>query len=138
MNRPTRLADIPINVRQTITPDNKCGFCSATICCSYITQKIPTPRSKNDFDHLLWQISHLGIHLYRDRDGWHLLIESDCTHLSPDGRCGIYERRPNICREYSNHFCEFDAPAELGFNLYFHNYEELLQYCRQRFRQWDR
>ncbi|OBS08160.1 YkgJ family cysteine cluster protein [Acidihalobacter prosperus] len=137
MNRPTRIGDIPVHVRRTITPENKCGHCSGALCCTYITQKIPSPRSKHDFDHLLWQVSHRGVHAYRDADGWYLLIDSRCTHLEADGRCGIYAQRPTICREYSNDFCEFDAPAEAGFELYFHGYDELLDYCRRRFPRWD-
>lgn len=132
-----RLTDIPIYIRQHITPENKCSYCTNTFCCTYITQKIPTPRSKYDFDHLLWQIAHEGIHAYRDQDGWYLLIDSHCQHLNQSGQCGIYENRPSICREYSNNWCEFDAPAEQGFKLYFHNYSDLLKYCQQRFPRWD-
>lgn len=136
MNQVTRLGDIPIHVRQTITPESKCGYCSNSICCSYITQKIPSPRSKHDFDHLLWQLSHRGVHLYQDQAGWHLLIDSPCAHLQPDGGCGIYDKRPFICREHSNDYCEFDAPAEPGFTFYFHGYDDLLKYCRRRFPRW--
>jgi hypothetical protein len=46
--------------------------------------------------------------------------------------------RPSICRNHSNDFCEFDMPAEEGFDLSFRSYEELLGYCRKRFRGWDR
>lgn len=120
-----------------ITSETKCGFCTGSKCCSYYTQQIDTPRSKADFDHLLWQISHKNTRVYQDSDGWFLLIDNPCTHLQHDGRCGIYETRPQICREYTNDFCEFDAPAEGGFKRYFQDYDELLTYCRQRFKRWD-
>ncbi len=120
-----------------LTPETKCGFCPGTKCCTYITQKIPGPRSRDDFDHLLWQLAHENIQAYKDSDGWFLLINNRCTKLGDDGRCRIYDRRPQVCRDYSNDYCEFDAPAEEGFELFFRDYEELLAYCRKRFKRWD-
>jgi uncharacterized protein len=141
-----KLADIKVTVapaphRPTatkITPENKCGFCTNSKCCTYITQHIDTPRSKYDFEHLLWQVSHEHVQAYKDEDGWYLLVETRCAHLQADGRCGIYEHRPQICRDHSNDYCEFDAPAEDGFDLYFPDYQSLLNYCRKRFRGWGR
>ncbi len=129
---------LPAGTPIEITPDNKCGYCTNSKCCTYITQQIDTPRSKADFDLLLWQVSHENVRLYQDEDGWFLLIDTPCTHLLPDGRCGIYDRRPQICRDYSNDWCEFDAPAEDGFKRYFPDYDSLLAYCRRRFKRWDR
>jgi len=115
----------------------KCGLCPA-ICCGYITQKIPTPRARSDFEHLLWQISHKNIETYKDEDGWFLLIRSPCEHLRDDGGCGIYETRPSICRDYSNEFCELDDSAERHFALHFRDHGELLRYCEKRFRKWHK
>lgn len=120
-----------------ITPENKCSFCTASICCTYVTQHIDTPRSKVDFQHLLWQVSHDHVKAYKDEDGWTLLIEAKCQHLQIDGACGIYATRPQICRDHSNEYCEFDVPSEDGFDLYFQNYEELLAYCKKRFKRWE-
>ena len=128
--------NIPVGVK--ITPENKCGFCTNSKCCSYITEELVTPRSMYDFDHLLWQISHRNVQVYKDEDGWYLLINNPCTHLQHDGRCGIYDDRPQICREYSNDFCEFDQPSEEGFDLYFEDYPALRRYVKKRFKTWDR
>ncbi|MHB1566094.1 MAG: YkgJ family cysteine cluster protein [Acidiferrobacter sp.] len=118
------------------TDRGKCGRCVGSICCTYITQQIPTPRARTDFEHLLWQVSHDGIEVYQDEDGWFLLIQTRCGHLAADGRCGIYARRPPICRDYSQEFCEYDEPAERHFKRHFRTYDALLQYCQQRFRHW--
>jgi Fe-S-cluster containining protein len=120
-----------------ITPENKCSFCTGSICCTYITQHIDTPRSKADFKHLLWQVSHDHVKIYKDEADWMLLIEGHCQHLQANGDCGIYDTRPEICREHSNDYCEYDAPSEDGFDLYFQNYEDLLKYCKKRFKKWD-
>lgn len=129
---------IPIKPDIEITAENKCSLCTASICCTYITQHIDTPRSKMDFEHLLWQISHEHIRVYKDEDGWTLLVESKCLHLQVNGDCGIYENRPTICREHTNDYCEYDAPSEDGFELYFSNYDELRAYCKKRFKNWDK
>lgn len=131
MTRSSTLATIKI------TAENKCGFCTNSKCCIYITQQIEAPRSMHDFDHLLWQLSHANVQAYKDEDGWFLLVNNRCTHLQLDGRCGIYAQRPRVCRDYSNDYCEYDAPAEDGFELFFDGYASLLEYCRKRFKHWD-
>jgi Fe-S-cluster containining protein len=110
---------IPVDIK--ITPENKCGFCTNSKCCTYITEELATPRSMHDFDHMLWQLSHKDVQAYKDEEGWYLLVNNPCLHLGKDGRCGIYEDRPQICREYSNDFCEFDESADEGFELFFEN-----------------
>ena len=132
----SRARNIPVDVR--ITTENKCGFCTNSQCCTYITEKLETPRSMYDFDHMLWQLSHRDVQAYKDEDGWFLLINNPCTHLLFDGRCGIYDDRPRICREYTNDFCEFDEPADANFELFFDSYGTLLKYVRQRFKSWDK
>lgn len=123
---------------EIMTAENKCSFCPGTICCNYITQCIDTPRSIEAFDFLLWQMAHHNIETYKDEDGWHIVAITKCRFLQPDGRCGTYKTRPMLCREYSNDYCEFDEPAEKGFELYFNTYEALDEYCRKRFKKWDR
>lgn len=121
-----------------VTSENKCSFCTGSICCTYVTQHMDTPRSKEDFRQLLWQVSHQNVKLYKDDDGWTLLVEGKCQHLHINGDCGIYHERPDICREHTNDYCEFDAPSEDGFDLYFENYFDLLKYCKKRFKSWDK
>lgn len=118
--------------------EGKCGRCTSSLCCNSINQHIDTPRSIRDFDHLLWQVAHENINIFKDSDGWFLHVVSRCVHLRSDGACGIYERRPFVCREYSNDFCEYDEPISEGAELFFSTYEEFDDYCRRRFKTWDR
>ena len=136
----SHLGNIPVRVEAGVrlTAENKCGFCTNSKCCLYVTQAIDAPRSKQDFEHLLWQVSHNNVTVYKDEDGWCLLFETPCSHLRPGGLCGIYEQRPQICRDHSNDHCEFDEPAESGFSLHFTDYESLLIYCKKRFKRWAR
>ena len=116
---------------------NKCDLCSNSKCCTYVTQQIDAPRSKYDFEVLLWQVSHDGVGAYKDDDGWFVMFETRCQHLLGDGRCNIYEDRPTICRSHSNDYCEYDAPAEDGFDLYFPDYDALLKFCNKKFKRWS-
>ena len=116
---------------------NKCDMCTNSKCCTYVTQQIDKPGSKYDFEILLWQVSHDGVSAYKDDDGWFVMFESRCQHLLNDGRCNIYDDRPTICRSHSNDYCEYDAPAEDGFDQYFPDYQSLLRYCRKRFKRWS-
>lgn len=126
-----------IEIGESIDPYNKCDLCSNSKCCTYVTQQIDAPRSKYDFEILLWQVSHDGVGTYRDDDGWFVMFETRCQHLLGDGRCNIYADRPTICRSHDNDYCEYDAPAEDGFDLYFPDYDSLLQYCRKKFKRWN-
>ncbi len=130
---------ITLPIKVEITSENKCGFCTNSTCCTYLTQHLDTPRSMEDFDTLLWQVAHHNTQAYKDEDGWFLLVNNRCGHLQDDGRCAIYETRPRICREHSNDGCEFEGPAGAeDFDLYFPDYASLLRYCRKKFRNWDR
>jgi len=134
-NSKTRRKKLPV---LEITPENKCNHCVQSICCTYITHQIDTPRSMQDFDYLIWQVSHDNVALFKDEDGWFLSVSGRCAHLQPNGMCGIYDNRPQICREHSNDCCEFDGPAEEDFELYFNNFEVLNKYCKKKFKKWDK
>lgn len=133
MNKPE-----PIDFPEIETSsENKCDLCTNSKCCTYVTQQIDTPKSKYDFEILLWQISHQNMGAYKDEDGWFIIFETACTHLLDDGRCGIYDDRPTICRSHTNDYCEYDSPAEDGFDLWFPDYLSLLTYCKKRFKKWN-
>lgn len=114
----------------------KCSRCINSKCCTYTTEALGELESKEDFDHLLWQVSHAGVEVYKSDGDWYLLIYGACEHLDGKGHCAIYERRPQVCREYDAGWCELDESAVGGFELYFRNYNELLAYCVERFENW--
>ena len=133
-----KLKDVDSKKAGLVKVDGKCGKCKKSLCCNSINQKIPTPKSKEDFDHLLWQISHENINIFKDADGWFLHITSRCDHLLPNGACGIYDKRPWVCREYTNDFCEFDESIPEASELFFSTYKQLDKYCKKRFKKWEK
>jgi hypothetical protein len=56
---------------------------------------------------------------------------SRCKHLQADNRCGIYETRPKICREYSTDNCDYHG-GEYDFEKLFTSAEQLEEYARQK------
>ncbi len=117
--------------------DKKCRKCKESICCNSINQKIPTPKSKEDFDHLLWQVAHENINIFKDVECWVLHVDTNCSHLLPGGVCSIYEPRPWVCRDYTNDYCEYDVRIRDGVELWFSSHKQLEKYCRKRFKKWD-
>ena len=58
-----------IPIKTEMTPENKCSFCKGSKCCNYVTQEIDKPKTKKDFDHLMWVVSHDNLQAYKDEDG---------------------------------------------------------------------
>ncbi|GMQ91940.1 MAG: hypothetical protein BMS9Abin11_1256 [Gammaproteobacteria bacterium] len=128
-----------LSIKVKMTPENKCDFCTSSTCCTYVTEPLDTPRSIEDFDSMLWQVAHENTQIYKDDEGWFLLVNNRCTFIMDDGRCGIYETRPQVCRDHTNDGCEFNTPAgKSDFEIFFPDYKTLLKYCKKRFKTWDK
>lgn len=106
--------------------DNLCSHCTAK-CCRYYALPIDTPTTWGDFDHCRWYIMHGRTALFVDDGTWYLLVYGDCQYLLPDHRCGNYEDRPQICRDYSSSNCEFDNDG--CYDKYFETPEQVWEYA---------
>jgi len=84
-----------------------CSYCPAK-CCRYFALPIETPDSWRQFDFMRWFLLHERASVFVEKEDWYLLVHTPCKHLRKDNLCGIYERRPNICREYKTDKCEYD------------------------------
>ncbi|MFH1877245.1 MAG: YkgJ family cysteine cluster protein [Candidatus Omnitrophota bacterium] len=109
-----------------------CVKCRAK-CCRYFALEIDTPRSKRDFENVRWFLAHNGVKIYVESRKWHLEVKSECRFLTEDHRCGIYEKRPLICREYEIESCEYSLGGHSP-SLIFHNIDELDKYLAKRFK----
>ena len=91
-------------------PRNQVGCLTCGLCCTYIAVAIDGPISAKAATEILWHLYHEGVSIYRDGDNeWMVQFESRCRHLQDDNKCGIYEQRPHICREYSEVSCEVNS-----------------------------
>lgn len=84
-----------------------CSYCEAK-CCRYFALPIEKPTTWKQFDEIRWFLMHEHATVFVDNKDWYLLVHTPCRHLLKDSRCGIYEKRPSICREYSTKKCEYD------------------------------
>jgi len=102
-----------------------CEYCTAK-CCHYIALPIDTPTTKKEYDYIRWYLLHGGATVFVDDDAWYLMVFSVCKHLQADHRCGIYETRPQICRDYSTTKCEYED--DWVYDQYFETPEQIEEY----------
>lgn len=102
-----------------------CEYCYAK-CCRYFALPIDTPDTVKDFDYMRWFLLHDRASVFVEDESWYLLVHTTCKHLQPDYRCGIYETRPEICREYSTDNCEYDD--DTTYDKYFESAEQVAEY----------
>ena len=111
---------------------NPCDDC--TICCEHVALPIDTPRSKEDWHHVLWYVMHNNILVYKDHEGtWFIEFETKCKALNDKGLCGIYSERPHICKEYSEDECEKFGEGNY-YSVIFRNRKDVLEYVKNNTR----
>ena len=106
-----------------------CSRCGGR-CCKYYTVLIDEPEDADDYDELRWFLAHEHCYIYVDEEQWHINVESRCRFLGDDGRCGIYEHRPDVCRDFGHdEECEFTG--EYDFEHTFRTLRDLEEYARE-------
>jgi uncharacterized protein len=96
-------------IRREDVPADKslCDYCTAK-CCKYFALPIDEPTELRDWEFVRWFLLHDKASVFKEDEHWYLLVHTECKHLLPENRCGIYETRPPICREYTTENCEYD------------------------------
>ena len=103
-----------------------CEYCTAK-CCRYFALPIETPNTRKDYDYMRWFLLHEHASIFTDDDTWYLLVHTRCRHLQADNRCGIYETRPQICRDYTTDDCEYED--SWVYDRYFETSEQVQEYA---------
>lgn len=93
------------NTKPLILGDgHDCSSCD--ICCTYLNIVVEKPSDEDNLNELFWYINHANCEINHDVDGgWSLLFRTCCELLKTDGLCGIYDRRPTVCRTFSSNNC---------------------------------
>jgi Fe-S-cluster containining protein len=120
------MPQFPIRRDQLPAGGNLCSYCTAR-CCRYFAVPIDTPTTWDDFDNIRWFMLHGRVTLYAEDETWYLCVYADCRELRADYRCGIYETRPQICRDYSTNACEYDDRGV--HDLLFETPEQIWEYA---------
>jgi len=102
-----------------------CEYCTAK-CCRYFALPIETPEEFQDFEYLRWYLLHERATVFKEDDNWYLLVHTICKHLQPNNLCGIYETRPQICRDYTTENCEYDN--DWTYEFYLETPEQVSEY----------
>ena len=103
-----------------------CDYCVGK-CCRYFALPFDAPTTHADFEYIRWYLLHELATVFTEDGQWYLLVHTKCKHLLDDNRCGIYDRRPQICREYSTDDCEFDD--DFAYERYFETPEQIHEYA---------
>ncbi len=115
------------SLRETLPEgSNICEHCNAR-CCRYYALPIDKPETYKEFDFVRWYLLHEKTSVFIDDGVWFLLVDNKCKNLGDDNRCMIYEKRPQICREYSNKKCEFEN--DFLYEYYFDNPDQIEEYA---------
>lgn len=102
-----------------------CEYCTAK-CCRYFCLPIDVPDTLKEYDYVRWFLLHGQSSVFVEDESWYLLVHTVCKHLQGDNRCGIYETRPEICREYTTDNCEYDE--DTVYEKYFETPEQVAEY----------
>jgi Fe-S-cluster containining protein len=103
--------------REQVSADTcLCEYCTAK-CCRYFALPIEEPDGFEDFEYMRWFLLHDRASVFKEDGNWYLLVHTECRHLQPDNRCGIYDTRPQVCRDYSTKDCEYEDDWTYDFYL---------------------
>ena len=95
-------------MREELKPgEYLCDYCTAK-CCKYFALPIDEPTNRKDFEYMRWFLLHDKATVFTEDETWYLLVHTECKHLGTDNMCGIYDTRPQICREYTTDDCEYE------------------------------
>jgi len=117
---------------EEFTPEKLAKMCSICggKCCKYYTVLLEDPEDAEDFDELRWFLAHGSNYIYIDDGEWHLNVEARCKFLQDDGRCSMYEYRPQVCRDFGHEDeCEFEGSYD--FDRVFKTIGEIEAYARE-------
>jgi uncharacterized protein len=107
-----------------------CEQCAA-LCCRYFGLPIDNPKTVEDFDNIRWYLMHESVVVFVEKKQWYLGVMTRCKNLQPDNRCGIYEERPRICREFTTDNCDFHG-AEYDYEHLFTSSEQLRAFAEEK------
>jgi Fe-S-cluster containining protein len=118
---------VPTKPRRHDVPKDQvlCEYCTAK-CCRYFALPFDAPEEFKDFEFIRWFLLHERASVFKEGDDWYLLVHTTCRHLQDDNRCGIYDTRPQICRDYTTKECEYED--DWTYDFYLERPEQVSEY----------
>jgi Fe-S-cluster containining protein len=121
----TALATPKLRREQVPTSECLCDHCTAK-CCKYFALPLDAPEDRADYEFMRWFLLHDRATVFKEGQTWYLLVHTTCRHLQPDNRCGIYDTRPQVCRDYSTNDCEYED--DWTYEFYLERPEQVAEY----------
>ena len=118
---------LPKKPKRDDVPKDKvlCEYCTAK-CCRYFALPLETPTTREEFEYIRWFLVHDHATVFTEDGDWYVCVHTVCKHLQNDNRCGIYETRPQICRDYTTKDCEYED--DWVYDQYFETAEQVEEY----------
>jgi uncharacterized protein len=118
---------LPVKPNRDDVPSERvlCEFCTGK-CCRYFALPTDKPETREEFEFLRWFLLHEHATAFTEDGSWYVCVHTVCKHLQSDNRCGIYETRPQICRDYTTKDCEYED--DWVYDQYFETAEQVEEY----------
>lgn len=100
-------------------------------CCRYIAVEIDRPTTKMEFENIRWFLLHENVSVSVGFDNnWYLEFKTKCKALK-NKRCSVYNKRPQMCRDYDQSECTHynNEPAE---KFLFENVKQFEKYLSDK------
>ena len=108
--------------------EEKPSCVGCTVCCRHIAIELDKPEDFDEFTEIIWYLMHKKVMVAIDEENdWYIEFKTDCKALNKDGKCNIYELRPNICRDYDPEECEFNGEGS-AWKHEFNSREDFLKF----------
>ena len=105
----------------------KCENCGE--CCNHIAIEIDKPKDFDEFTEIIWYLMHENITVGIDHeDDWYIEFKTPCK-ARINGKCEIYNLRPQICRDYTAEDCELHGEGSSWKNEW-KSREDFLAYLK--------
>lgn len=116
-----------------------CAQCGG--CCKHVAIEIDTPKTKQDYNHILWYLLHDGVSVFVDDDGWNVEFAAKCGALKDKNLCDFYKDRPEVCRDYDADGCVRNGSGS-PHKMLFTDAKQFLAYMKKkginyRYKKWD-
>ncbi len=121
---------------EEVPEDSVCSKCKG-LCCRYITVEIDPPEDEEDLDNIRWYMIHKGVSILIEDEKWYVKMDGRCQHLLPNSRCGIYDSRPQACRDYDTDNCDYRTIYE-GRATAYKEYTDFDKLRRSTKKRWAR
>lgn len=89
------------------------------------------PTTKRDYDDIRWYLMHEGVSVFVEEGDWFVQYQTRCRNLGADNLCGIYETRPEICREYEPGACDYSG-ATFGYDHLFTHPKQMEEFYHKK------